>query len=182
VDEDYNKDEDDEDEDDEDEDEEDNEDDEDEEDEEEDEEDNEEEDTDENNEDERTKCHRVSAQFPAYYTGALVTCLCISPLAPRLPSRKKVKLVTAKRKGAKSIKKKVTTNAKSAFDKERFATEKDYQPEILEKGYDFVVEKLRTACYKHKSNHRTSQKDRNHGCLGESAHRDKSKAAPQRSF
>lgn len=90
--------------------------------------------------------------------------------------------MTAKRKGAKSIKKKVTTNAKSAFDKERFATEKDYQPEILEKGYDFVVEKLRTACYKHKSNHRTSQKDRNHGCLGESAHRDKSKPLPKGHF
>jgi hypothetical protein len=50
--------------------------------------------------------------------------------------------------------------------------QKDYQAVLLEAGWDVVVDKLRTVCYKHKANHRTSQVDREHGSLGGSSHRD----------
>jgi hypothetical protein len=109
------------------------------------------------------------------------------PTAPHpLQTQKKAKLATRDKvqhgtKG-KGTEKKVKVKAERAFDKEHFATEKDYQPQVLEKGYDFVAERLRTACYKHKSNHRTSEKDRNHGCLGDSVHRDKLKPLPEGHF
>jgi len=84
------------------------------------------------------------------------------------PPRKKLKLVTGKPKVKAKTK---TVPVKPRFSKERFATEKDYHSELLEAGWDVIVGNLRTACYKHKANHRTSQVDRDHGSLGESAHR-----------
>ena len=75
------------------------------------------------------------------------------------PAIKKAKLQTTARKAPK-------------FSKDLFATQKDYQAVLLEAGWNVVVDKLHTVCYKHKANHRTSQVDWEHGSLGGSSHRD----------